>query len=72
MVLLQPEGQEVPDGAEDEQGHRRRLLEGHWQGPGSTQRFHRGSPRDEENPSFLPGQGTPRREDQVGHARVPP
>ncbi|KAJ6795287.1 NAC domain-containing protein 100-like [Iris pallida] len=43
MVLLLPEGQEVPDGHADQQSDRSRLLEGHGEGQGDPQGGGRGS-----------------------------
>ena len=72
VVLLQLEGQEIPNRVEDKPGNRSRVLESHWQRQGSLQCFKWSPTWDEEDPCFLQGQSPTWREDQVGHARVPP
>jgi hypothetical protein len=70
MVLLLRQGPQVPDGTEDEPGHRVRLLEGDRQGQGDLQG---GGPRGhEEDARLLHGTGPQGRQDRLGHARVPP
>ena len=70
MVFLQPQGPEVRDRAADEPGYGVGLLEGDGEGPGGGAA--RGAGGDEEDAGVLPGQGAPRDQDRVGHARVPP
>ncbi|WVZ85951.1 hypothetical protein U9M48_032806 [Paspalum notatum var. saurae] len=70
VVLLLPQGPQVPDGAEDEQGHGGRVLEGHGQGQGHLQG--QGARRLQEDARLLHGEGAQGREVWVGHARVPP
>ncbi|KAL0406776.1 UNVERIFIED_CONTAM: protein CUP-SHAPED COTYLEDON 2 [Sesamum latifolium] len=55
MVLLQPAGQEIPDGGEGEQGDGRRVLEGDGERQGGVQLEDVVAGGDEENPSFLQG-----------------
>ena len=68
VVLLQPSGQEVPDGAEDEQGDGGRVLEGHRQGQRDLQLQDLLAPWDEEDARLLQRQSPQRREDQLGYA----
>jgi hypothetical protein len=73
LVLLQPQGQEVPDGDTHEPGHGCRVLEGDGEGQGYLPRQRRQwEDWAEEDPGVLHWQGTPRQEDGVDHARVPP
>jgi hypothetical protein len=70
VVLLLRQGPQVPDGAEDEPGHRVRILEGDGQGQGDLQE--QGPRRHEEDARLLHGEGAQGRQDRLGHARVPP
>lgn len=70
MVFLQPEGQEICDGAKNKPGHDIGLLEGHGQGPA---REPEGEPRrNEKDARVLSGPGSQRKKDRLGHARVSP
>uniref|UniRef100_A0A0D9YU30 Uncharacterized protein n=1 Tax=Oryza glumipatula TaxID=40148 RepID=A0A0D9YU30_9ORYZ len=69
VVLLLREGPEVPDGAEDEQGDGVRVLEGDGEGPGDLQG--EGPRGHEKDARLLHREGPPRRQDRMGHARVP-
>jgi hypothetical protein len=75
VVLLQPARPQVRDGAAHQPRHALRLLEGHGQGPPHLHlrppRRRRGRGRDAQDAGVLPGQGAPREQDRVGHARVP-
>ena len=80
VVLLQPARPQVRDGAADQPRHALRLLEGHGQGPPHLhlrppprrrRQRRRRAGRDAQDAGVLPGQGPPRDQDRVGHARVP-
>ena len=66
VVLLQPQGPEVRDGAADEPGDGVGLLEGDGEGPGGGAA--RGAGGDEEDTGVLPGEGAQGQEDRVGDA----
>ena len=72
MVLLQPQGQEIPDWHPDQPGHRCRVLEGHWQGQTDLRQQAAAAGGHEEDPSVLQGQGSQRPQVRLDHARVPP
>lgn len=66
VVLLQPQGPEVRDGAADEPGDGVRVLEGDGEGPGRGAA--RGAGGNEEDAGVLPGEGAQGQEDGVGDA----
>ncbi|KAL5668796.1 hypothetical protein ACJX0J_021017, partial [Zea mays] len=70
VVLLQPQGQEVPDGHPHKPGDHRRILEG----DGSRQaHLHQELPRrHEEDARLLQGPRAQRPQVRLDHARVPP
>jgi hypothetical protein len=70
VVLLQPARPQVRDGAAHEPRHAVRVLEGHRQGPAHLPPPRRRG-RDAQDAGVLPGQGSAREQDGVGHARVP-
>jgi hypothetical protein len=69
VVLLQPKGPEIRDGAAHKPGNGVRVLEGHRKRPGGGAA--RGVGGDEEDAGVLPGTGAEGKEDGVGDARVP-
>lgn len=74
-LLLLHEELQVAIGNEDEQGHGGRVLEvdGEGQGGAARRRRRRRPPRGgEEDARVLQGEGAEGREDELGHARVPP
>lgn len=66
VVLLQPEGPKIRDGAAYEPSHGFGVLEGHGEGQGGGAK--RGTCGDEEDTGVLPGEGTQGKEDRVGDA----
>ena len=70
MVLLQRERSQVPHRAADKQSDGFRLLEGDRERQGNPERE---KPRgNEENSRVLHRKSSQSREDQLGHARIPP
>ncbi|KAL5649880.1 hypothetical protein ACJX0J_040689, partial [Zea mays] len=70
VVLLQPQGPQVPDGVEDEPRHDGRLMEGH--GPGQVHPDQLPQDRHAKDARLLPRPRPSRPEDRLDHARVPP
>lgn len=70
MVLLQPQGPQVRDGAADEPGHGVRVLEGDGEGPTRGGGAARRAGGDAQDARVLPGEGAQGQEDGVGDARV--
>ncbi|KAL5675885.1 hypothetical protein ACJX0J_012016, partial [Zea mays] len=70
VVLLQPQGPQVPDGVQDEPRHHGRLLEGH--GPGQVHPHQLPQDRHAKDTRLLPRPRPSRPEVRLDHARVPP
>ncbi|KAL5651197.1 hypothetical protein ACJX0J_036655, partial [Zea mays] len=72
LVLLQPQGQEVPDGDAHQPRHRRRVLEGHRPRQGHLRLAGRPPHRHAQDARLLQGPRPARAEVRLDHARVPP
>ncbi|CAI0408904.1 unnamed protein product, partial [Linum tenue] len=70
LVLLQPQGQEIPDRNPNQPGHGGRVLEGYGEGQDHIQQLQ--EDRAEEDAGFLQGPSPSRPEIRLDHARVPP
>ncbi|KAL5660567.1 hypothetical protein ACJX0J_027692, partial [Zea mays] len=73
LVLLQPQGQEVPDGDAHQPRHGGRVLEGHRPRQGHLRGRRRRPPhRHAQDARLLPGPRAARAQVRLDHARVPP
>jgi hypothetical protein len=72
VVLLQPQGQEVPDGHPDQPRHCRRVLEGNRQRQAHLRQQAAAAGGHEEDAGVLQGQSSQWPQVRLDHARVPP
>ncbi|CAL9764973.1 unnamed protein product, partial [Musa acuminata subsp. burmannicoides] len=72
VVLLHPQGPEVPQRLPAQQGRRKRILESHGRRQARLAAGKRPPSRHQEGLGVLPREGASRPQDRLDHARVPP